>query len=133
MLRGITVVQIRTEWELKISMILKLHQNLSTDLLFPMFLFLPLVLHVSSPILFVHIRSLCCVKILISDACFLDKSNKYASKAEVNNAIVTILNKKSISTPSLPDAAETTNPKVSIASTEQAASADNLAAKVSVS
>ena len=51
----------------------------------------------------------------------------------MNNAIVTILNKKSISTPSLPDAAETTSQKVSIASTEQAASADNLAAKVSVS
>lgn len=49
----------------------------------------------------------------------------------MNNAIVTILNKKSVSTPSLPDAAETASQKISIASTEQAASVDNLAAKVS--
>ena len=47
----------------------------------------------------------------------------------MNNAIVSILSRKASSTPSLPDA--TDNQRASVASTEQAASADNLAAKVS--
>ena len=50
---------------------------------------------------------------------------------EVNNAIVSILSRKASSTPSLPDATDANHPKSSVASTEQAASADNLAAKVS--
>lgn len=61
---------------------------------------------------------------------FSDKSNKLASKMEANNAIVSILSRKASSTPSLPDATDGNNQKASVASTEQAASADNLAAKV---
>lgn len=49
---------------------------------------------------------------------------------EANNAIVSILSRKASSTPSLPDATDANNQKASVASTEQAASADNLAAKV---
>ena len=48
----------------------------------------------------------------------------------MNNAIISILSRKASSTPSLPDA--TDNQRTSVASTEQAASADNLAAKVSL-
>lgn len=48
----------------------------------------------------------------------------------MNNAIVSILSRKASSTPSLPDATDSNNQKTSVASTEQAASADNLAAKV---
>lgn len=49
---------------------------------------------------------------------------------DVSNAIVSILSRKASSTPSLPDATEANSHKSFVASTEQAASADNLAAKV---
>lgn len=49
---------------------------------------------------------------------------------EVSNAIVSILSRKASSTPSLSDATDANSHKASVASTEQAASADNLAAKV---
>ncbi|XKL65492.1 hypothetical protein PGB90_008912 [Kerria lacca] len=57
------------------------------------------------------------------------KCNKLAGKVEVNNALVSILSRKASSTPSLSDAVDSNNQKASVASTEQAASADNLAAK----
>ncbi|XP_065207160.1 E3 ubiquitin-protein ligase HECTD1 isoform X3 [Planococcus citri] len=59
-----------------------------------------------------------------------NKSNKLAAtKMDVSNAIVSILSRKASSTPSLPDATEANSHKAFVASTEQAASADNLAAK----
>ena len=51
---------------------------------------------------------------------------------DVSNAIVSILSRKASSTPSLPDATEANSHKAFVASTEQAASADNLAAKVRI-
>lgn len=58
---------------------------------------------------------------------FLGKSSKNLSEGSKGTSVLT--SRKSSSTPSLPDATDN-HAKGSVASTEQAASADNLAAKV---
>lgn len=57
-------------------------------------------------------------------------TNSNSNSSNDSKAVGSVLtSRKSSSTPSLPDATEN-QPKTSVASTEQAASADNLAAKV---
>ena len=61
------------------------------------------------------------------DCNFTGKSKNVGEVSKTGGSVLT--SRKSSSTPSLPDATEN-HAKASVASTEQAASADNLAAKV---
>jgi len=67
----------------------------------------------------------------LSLCCALGKGSKNMVDATKSGGTSVLTSRKSSSTPSLPDATEN-HAKTSVASTEQAASADNLAAKVQV-